>query len=163
MGYVSDGAAQHFKQRGNFANLACHFDDYGVDAEWNFNASSHGKGGWDGGGSILKSHARKQISKNPIRCPIRSPRTFYEETKKHFKNMAVFYCDKDQIQKIYGDYNLEDRYTVLQEIFPEREYQVYVSDGAAQHFKCILGQNTHLKVKPVSTLDDSHYETVWIM
>merc|ERR1712184_180708 len=117
MGYVSDGAAQHFKQRGNFANLACHFDDYGVDAEWNFNASSHGKGGWDGVGSILKSHARKQISKNPIRCPIRSPRTFYEET------------------------------TVLQEIFPEREYQVYVSDGAAQHFKCILGQNTHLKVK----------------
>ena len=43
--FMSDGAAQHFKQKGNFANLACHHLDYGLEAEWNFQASSHGKGG----------------------------------------------------------------------------------------------------------------------
>ena len=68
--------------------------------------------------------------------------------------MAVFYCDKDQIQKIYEDYNLQDRYNASRTL---------AGTHRLHHFKCIPGQNTHLKVKPVSTLDDSHYKTMRIM
>ena len=110
--------------------------------------------GWDGLGSLVKSHARKQISKNPIRCPIRCPRSFAEETEKHFKNMKVFYCDKDDIQRIYEEHNLQERYDASRTL---------AGTQRLHHFKCIPGQNTHLKVKAVSTLDDTHYKTMRIL
>ena len=41
--YFSDGAASHFKQRKNLANLAMHQFDYKVTASWGFQGTSHGK------------------------------------------------------------------------------------------------------------------------
>ena len=39
--YFSDGAGSHYKNYKNFANL-CHYKaDFGVDAGWNFFATSH--------------------------------------------------------------------------------------------------------------------------
>lgn len=42
--YFSDGAGSQYKNKYNFMNLICHRSDFGVDAEWNFFATSHGKG-----------------------------------------------------------------------------------------------------------------------
>ena len=45
---ISDGAASQFKQRFLFSNLYVRKDLFSVDLEWNFFATSHGKGVVDG-------------------------------------------------------------------------------------------------------------------
>ena len=78
----------------------------------------------------------------------------FEETKKHFANMKVFYLDTEEIERIYEEKNLQERYDAAKTLKGTQRLH---------HFKCIPGQCTHLKVKPVSTLDDSHYKTMRIM
>ena len=68
--------------------------------------------------------------------------------------MKVFYCNTEDIQRIYEDNNLQERYDASRTL---------PGTQRLHHFKCIPGQNTHLKVKPVSTLDDTHYKTMRIM
>jgi len=51
--YFSDGAASQYKNRKNFGNLCSHCSheaDFGINAEWHFSATSHGKGACDGVG-----------------------------------------------------------------------------------------------------------------
>ena len=55
--YFSDGAASQYKNYKNFANLAHHFTDFQIEAEWHFFATSHGKGPYDGIGGTLKREA----------------------------------------------------------------------------------------------------------
>jgi hypothetical protein len=45
--YFSDGAASQDKNYKNFCNLVYHIDDFGIDAEWHFFATSHGKNACD--------------------------------------------------------------------------------------------------------------------
>lgn len=42
--YFTDGAGSQYKNRKSFVNLAYHEEDYGIIADWNFFATSHGKG-----------------------------------------------------------------------------------------------------------------------
>ena len=42
-----------------FLNLCHHNEDFGMDAEWNFFATSHGKGPCDGLGGTVKRLAAK--------------------------------------------------------------------------------------------------------
>ena len=42
-----------FAGSGSFINLCYHHKDFGVDAEWHFSATSHGKGACDGVGGTV--------------------------------------------------------------------------------------------------------------
>ena len=42
--YFIDGASSQYKNRKNFVNLAFHMQDFNLEAEWHFFATSHGKG-----------------------------------------------------------------------------------------------------------------------
>ena len=46
--YGSDGCAKQYKNKKNLSNLVHHEKDFGVKAKWTFQATSHGKGPWDG-------------------------------------------------------------------------------------------------------------------
>ena len=60
--YFSDGAAAQYKNRKNFLNLCHHKADLGVEAEWHFFATSHGKGPCDGlGGTVKRLAARASL------------------------------------------------------------------------------------------------------
>ena len=52
----SDGTGSQYKSYKKFANLCYHKADFGVDAGWNFFATSHGKSPCDGIGGTLKRH-----------------------------------------------------------------------------------------------------------
>ena len=52
--YWSDGASSQFKNQYVFTNLRFHQSDYGITADWNFFATSHGKGENDGVGGMSK-------------------------------------------------------------------------------------------------------------
>ena len=42
-----------FAGSGSFINLCYHHKDFGVDAEWHFSTTSHGKGACDGVGGTV--------------------------------------------------------------------------------------------------------------
>jgi hypothetical protein len=44
--YFLDGVASQDKERKNFINLSYHTDDFGMDIDWHFFVTSHGKGVW---------------------------------------------------------------------------------------------------------------------
>ena len=52
--YFSDGCAAQYKNCKNFTNLCYHVDDFGVQVEWHFFATSHGKSVGDCAGGTLK-------------------------------------------------------------------------------------------------------------
>ena len=65
--YWSDGPSSQFKNQFNMCNLRFHFDDYGVSADWNFFATSHGKGENDGSGGDVKNGVwRKVLQKKAV-------------------------------------------------------------------------------------------------
>ncbi|KAJ8688039.1 hypothetical protein QAD02_023834 [Eretmocerus hayati] len=51
--YFSGGVAQHSKNTSNFENLINHKKDFGLEAEWHFNATAHGKNACDGEDYLL--------------------------------------------------------------------------------------------------------------
>ena len=56
MNVFSDGPSSQFKQKFLFSNLHLWEQDHGVKIQWNFFATSHGKGPVDGlGGSVKRS------------------------------------------------------------------------------------------------------------
>ena len=52
--YFSDGCAEQYKNRKNFINLCHHQQDFNMDAEWIFFATSHGKSPCDGVAGFVK-------------------------------------------------------------------------------------------------------------
>lgn len=56
--YVTDGAAQHYKNRSAMWFLAHHEVVFGCSAEWHFHATAHGKGPCDGVGATIKRLCR---------------------------------------------------------------------------------------------------------
>lgn len=58
--YFSDGCAGQYKNRYNFINLCHHKNDFELDCEWNFFATSHGKGPCDGIGGTVKRRLPRQ-------------------------------------------------------------------------------------------------------
>ena len=60
--YFSDGCAPQHKNYKNFLNLTFHYHDFGLDATWNFFATSHGKSSCDGlGGTIKRKLATESL------------------------------------------------------------------------------------------------------
>ena len=57
--YFSDGSCAQYKNYKNFANLIFHVQDFGITAEWNFFATSHGKNLCDGVGGTVKRLATR--------------------------------------------------------------------------------------------------------
>ena len=47
-------------------NLCKHYEDFGIDAEWNFFATSHGKNACDGIGGLVK----RSLSKTSLQRPL---------------------------------------------------------------------------------------------
>lgn len=70
--YVSDGAAAHYKNFKNFANLMQHKHDFDIDAEWHFTATSHGKSTCDAMSAVVKCATRRGsiVHKKIITTPI---------------------------------------------------------------------------------------------
>ena len=71
--YFSDGCAGQYKNCKSFLNLCHHKNDFGIDAEWHFFATSHGKGPSDGVGGTIKREAAKESLRRPISNQILTP------------------------------------------------------------------------------------------
>ena len=61
--YVSDGSAAQYKNFKNLANLVAHKSDFGLDAEWHFTETAHGKGRCDAMTAVVKRECRRESLK----------------------------------------------------------------------------------------------------
>lgn len=94
--YFTDGARSQFKNKKSFANLANHFEDFGIQADWHFFATAHGKGPSDGLGGQVKRLARLASLKMGSESHIISPNDFYVWVRDNVLNVhSVFCCQAD--------------------------------------------------------------------
>lgn len=94
--YFSDGAASQYKNKSNFLNLCHHENDFGIKAEWNFFASSHGKNACDGVGGTVKRLAALASLRMVYNEQIMTPRQLYDWAKANIDNISFLYSTKDE-------------------------------------------------------------------
>ena len=85
--YFSDGCAGQYKNRNNFKNLSLHKQDFGLDAEWVFFTTSHGKSPCDGIGGTVKRATAKTSLQRPIGNQILDTEKMYEFCLSNFENI----------------------------------------------------------------------------
>ena len=97
--YFTDGAASQYKNYKNIANLLHHFDDFQLEAEWHFFATSHGKGPCDGIGGTIKRLARRKSlqSVNNSDGDIQTPMALFRFANSNVENIKVFYVSKEDV------------------------------------------------------------------
>lgn len=86
--FFSDGAASQYKNKKNFCNLACFKNDFNIEVEWHFFATSHGKGACDGIGGTVKRNAARVSLQRVNNELIVTPKALYEWCKKFFVNIS---------------------------------------------------------------------------
>lgn len=97
--YFSDGCAAQYKNRKNFANVLCHTDDFGLDCEWNFCVSCHGKGVCDSCAGSIKRKFRHASMRS---VPIRNATEMFEYCQKEQENIKTitFFVSAKEVAKI---------------------------------------------------------------
>ena len=112
--YFSDGAASQYKNRKNFINLCHHESDFGVDAEWHFSATSHGKGACDGVGGTVKRLAARASLQRPYEDQIMTPLQLYEWASKNIPGVIFNYCGTEEYEeeKAYLEDCFEKAHTI---------------------------------------------------
>lgn len=100
--YFSDGCAGQYKNKKNMYNLCLHKKDFGLDAIWNFFATSHGKSPCDGiGGTIKRVTARASLQR-PKESHILTPLQMFEfcSTTPSLSTIKFFFIDKSEVTQL---------------------------------------------------------------
>ena len=95
--YFSDGCAAQYKNKYNFINLCKHKDDFGLDAEWNFFATAHGKSPCDGIGGTVKRITAIESLKRTHNNQIITPEGMFNFCKLLSSDITFFYLSKSDV------------------------------------------------------------------
>ena len=96
--YYSDGCAGQYKNFKIFLNLTYHFNDFKINAVWNFFASCHGKSNCDGLGAATKRKLRnKSLTVGPQDAILTSTAA-YDYCVEAMPSINFFHIDKDEIE-----------------------------------------------------------------
>ena len=113
--YWSDGPSSQFKNQYNFTNILFHKEDYGSTADWNFFATSHGKGDNDGvGGDVKNAVWRKVLQQKEVVGDLVS---FVWVAKSKFPSIVIEGFTKEKIKEV--TVTLKDRYAQHSKAIPE--------------------------------------------
>lgn len=137
--FFSDGAAGQYKNRKNFYNIAQFKNKFGIEAEWHFFATSHGKSACDGIGGTFKRNARRASLQNK---QISDAKELYQWATNN-SSMKIFFCTEFEYTKMFWELN--GRYERVQTI-----------QGTQQFHSFQPISNNILKVKKYS--ESEYYE-----
>lgn len=126
--FMSDGAAAHYKNKKNFASLCNFKSKYGLEAEWHFFATSHGKGPCDAIGGTLKRMAKRASLARDYGNTITTPQELYD--------WAVKQTDTS-ITKLNFCFISNDQYTKMSDELKELFSHVKTIPGT-QKFHCFV-------------------------
>ena len=142
--YHTDGCAEQYKNLKNFKNLTEHQSDFGVEADWSFSATGHGKGPWDGLAGSAKREAALESLRRPSTDQIQTPSDFYKFVKEKFKKVQVEFISEEKIQQVEKEV-LSERFKTAKTIKGTRGYH---------SFETIPGNQTELNVRQFSFSPD---------
>ena len=92
--YFSDGCGGQYKNFKNFVNLCLHYEDFAMDAEWIFFATSHGKSPCDGvGGTVKRTTARASLQR-PVNNQIMDVHAMFKCCVEHIKTIRFVLIQK---------------------------------------------------------------------
>ena len=77
-----------------------HLEDFGIEAEWNFSATAHGKSSFDGVGAIFKREAYRASLIAKANESILNVHALLKWGKEHFKNIYVAFFSKTDHNKM---------------------------------------------------------------
>lgn len=122
--YFSDGAASQYKNFKNFANLVYHKDDFGLDAQWHFFATSHGKNACDGVGGTIKREAAKASLQAVTTGHILTPKQLYEWGCGQIQNVKFFFIAKEEV--IAHEVEQRQRFVIAKTVSGTRNHHCYI-------------------------------------
>ena len=145
--YFSDGCAGQYKNCKHFLNLCHHKEDFGVEAEWHFFATSHGKGASDGVGGTIKREAAKESLRRAA-------------DKQILTAFDLFQFAKTQLSSMNFTFIQNESYFEEQKVISKRLEQAKTIAGAGtQKLHCFVPTSTCvLSVKEFSLASEERSE-----
>lgn len=105
-----------------------------IKIEWNFFATSHGKGACDGiGGSVKRSAYRASLQRHEDNQII-SPSKFFTWAKGFFKNISFEFCTHAEYEK--EEKSVKSRYAKALTIKNTRQYHSFQPSENGKYFLC---------------------------
>jgi len=158
--YFSDGCAGQYKNKYNFINLCHHKEDFGLDCEWHFFSTSHGKTACDGiGGTVKRATARASLQRTTFR-QILTPEamfTFCEE--KLSTNITFFWVSKVEVAQ--SEERLKDRFASSQVIPGTRKYHRFIPINKDVMHVYTISSGRHSEEKRIRKVDGTGMENVF--
>ena len=147
--YFSDGCATQYKNCKAFLILCYHKKDFSLDADWNFFATSHGKGPCDGLGGTVKRLVARASLQRPTADQILTPVAFYDFCCEKISNIEFGFAtvgDHEEEEKL-----LKLRLDPAQTITGTRKFHQFIpldnSKLAVKRFSLDLNSHTKSVVK----------------
>lgn len=145
--YFSDGSAAQYKNKKNFSNLCFHTQDFGIEAEWHFSATAHGKGPCDGVGGTVKRLATRASLQRPYENQILTPQQLFDWSIQNIKTVNFELVKQEEY--IETENFLCNRFEKAQTIKGTQQFHAFLP---------IKDNLTQIKVKFFSY--DTNYSTV---
>ena len=141
--YYSDGAHSQCKNYKSFVNLCYHKIDHGIDAEWHFFATSHGKSVCDGIGGTAKSLATNASLKATERNHILTPIDLFNWAEKNINNISFLFVSADEIKNTSFKNKLDKLYALVKsEKKPWNSFSSLLQANFKQCFRNEMSFNT---------------------
>ena len=142
--YFSDGAASQYKNYKNFTNLQHHKQDFGLNAEWHFFATSHGKSPCDGIGGTVKRLVARASLQATLDNHILTATDLYKWASAHIAGVKFSYVSAGDVTMNATKFSLYSRFESAK-TFP----------GTRSHHCFIPVSEVELRMKRISADDDS--------
>jgi len=123
--YFSDGAASQYKNKKNFINMCFHKEDFGLEVEWHFFASCHGKNASDGIGGATKRAVSKASLQRIQGKQIPSPHEMYKFCKESIKGITYVFVKSEEVERVHNDL-LKKRYNSCKKIKGTRSFHCFI-------------------------------------
>lgn len=105
-------------------NLCHHKDDYEIEAEWNFFATSHGKSPCDGIGGTVKRLAARASLQATDTGHIMTPSQLFEWAKTNIKGITFCYLSTEEVQECSK--TLQSRFMSVKTVAGTRSHHRFV-------------------------------------
>jgi hypothetical protein len=133
--YFTDGASSQYKNKKNFLNICYHEQDFGLQVEWHFFATAHGKNACDGIGGTTKREVTKTSLQSTCKNQILTAKDMFEFCSQNLKGIQYYYVDSEEI--LQHESQLEVRFKTCLKIPGTRSFHriVPISENKVKCFK----------------------------
>ena len=141
--YFSDGSCAQYKNYKNFANLIFYVQDFGITAQWNFFATSHGKNLCDGVGGTVKRLATRASLQRPLDNQILTPYQLFEFESQDISGITSFYV-VNHSSSFYTAAILEPQFAKAEHIKGTRNHHQFLPEGSSMRMIYISGSTSNV-------------------